>query len=357
MDRGPRVRWMVAGLALFVGAAGALLTFRRKQSDPNPRDASPPAPHPMAVAIPPREGASFGSPGPIERRKRRSRLRIYVPSLVLFLTTCFSVWGTWMLIPPDRTLNQPLRGLEITLNSNQEIESAQVLLRRFDKNRWLIGVGFSSKAGSVGNESETLSSEVVQATIRGLQLAPCEGFEYAVQVKACERNGAKEVEYKYVGRVIEAEAGWIGARLPQESGGGVSGSNVGVSIMVYDSPLIGVATNSGGSRIALPTLTVMGAPKNPTDTVDVVTTVGIEDAYRQEWSGITPVDVEQNAVEWRYTADRNAPGQVMVQGTNRSAIDRDQRLIFAAGILAGLAGGAAIATIEHLLSTRNPRLG
>lgn len=130
---------------------------------------------------------------------------------------------------------------------------------------------------------------------------------------------------------------------------------VGLFVIEAERGALGVIDGAGGISVTLPTFKIEPGQRSSTF---VSTTLKSTRAGGLVWTGQAPYRVGTSEVEWRTPlAPTYEQPTVLSQGADPGAAYIDQRLSFAAGILAGLAGGALLAAGELALDELRARRG
>ncbi len=264
-----------------------------------------------------------------------------VSSLILLIAGIIAGLSAWVLVPPNRMIPDPSSAATGHVWTKSPVAELHVGIEHLGSDLWAMRV---DAIGEPGFGSGQVSLEIQDTT-----LAPCTELNRSANgqflFKDCEAS-----HFVGTGDSIHAVTDW--KRIDPETH---TYSATFVAAIEASSDRLGIVSFDGGLKSAMPSINVYdedGSQGRPTEqTFTLWQTAGT----MLQWSGLMPQAVMTDHVVWGYAHTNFRPSLIISAGADAAVAAMDQRALFLAGALAGVAGGVLVAAVERFLpSTAQP---
>ncbi len=292
-------------------------------------------------------------PTPTKERRWRGLL------VALFLLiAAASTFQAWVLLPPDRALPDPHWGmdLEISVPYPAVVDIADINLRRYAEDVWAMNVILAAPTAD-------RSSEAPKVTITGADPLPCDrlsdfrryGTSSLAQSCTDSRISTSVREEK---ATLTITSRWqvlvdpsppdrptkTRERRPTPEGRRVAEYTALIRIAPSE---IGIEENASDFKMALPTITFL------TDWPNAVLQARLGMSTDRDsilkWESLTSGVVPAGVNFWVWTVDPDVPHYGLIRGHDPSVDVADQRSLFLAGGLTGIAASAIFAAAHQII--------
>lgn len=315
------------------------------------------------VVLPDRAGPHQPSTPTLAPGGGRSVFAAISAILLLAITAAVGYWA-FLLMPPDRALPDPTRSLTGQLDlAGITLDELEMNLFALGNDQWVVVLR--------GHADENLPNRWLSLTLEApkIQLLPCELAERTIPpahrrdlarrkavIGTCQDG--KPLASTYGNGLGTVYTRLQGSRLVSASQPGdlvVAGSEVRAVLVVGAAASdMGISENDSTLKVATPMIAVnsRNLSRQSAITITLNTTRGAD----LEWTGLTPNEVTSDSVRWSFEGNLTSPVRNLARGHDPRIDVQDQRSLFLAGALAGLASGALLAAlIEGATALRRAR--
>lgn len=287
-------------------------------------------------------------------RRQRSGYAVVGSITLLAVAAAVGYWA-FSLMPPDRAMPDPTSSLTGELHlSGMSLDELEVSLFALGSDQWVVIVRGHTEMRLAGGGRLSLELFGPQ-----FQVLPCELAEGTIPP---EHRRDLDRRAAVIGVCLEGEPeagayengrGWVFTRLQssrllaqrQPSGDLVpSGSQVRAVIVLRASASdLGILEDEAAIKVATPMISTDSDDTSRRTAIGY--TLSTPRGASMEWSGLTPNEVSSDSVRWSFEGNLTSPVRNLARGHDPRVDVQDQRNIFLAGALAGLAGGALLAAL------------
>ncbi len=267
---------------------------------------------------------------------------------VLLMIAAGTGWLAWSITPPDRTLLDPVGGLDVLVDAGLQpnLDSISFSVKSYGDNLYALDVRLHTPRRA------TEPAGIPAIEVSSIAPLPCDGFTQfphgleQVWMGICRREVIAPSSPDWPKAVVESSWSAEIETGPIEHPHASHEYAAEFVVLAHaTSEDVGVVENESDLAVITPRVSLFN--ENSQDRVSARFTLYSSRGPTLEWTGLSPSGVTKDWASWTWTEDLATVAQSHMHGHDPRLDVQDQHGLFLAGALAGVAGGALIASLEQ----------